>query len=97
MDGFLGFRIPLWLRRLITMTPAVVLLCSGVDLTRALVLSQVVLSFGIPFALVALLTLTSRRSLMHDQVDTRATTVGMTAVVVLISSLNILLLAQQLA
>jgi manganese transport protein len=96
MEGFLGRQIPLWLRRLITMSPALVLLCSGVDPTQALVLSQVVLSFGIPFALVALLVLTSRRDLMGDQVNTRTTIVSMTAIVVVISSLNILLLAQQI-
>jgi manganese transport protein len=95
MEGFIGARVPLWLRRLVTMTPALILLCSGVDPTRALVLSQVVLSFGIPFALVALLTLTSRRSLMHEHVNNRLTVACMTGVVVVISALNVLLLGQQ--
>ena len=97
MDGFLRTRMPLTLRRLITMAPAVVLLCSGIDPTRALVLSQVVLSFGIPFALIALLVLTSRRSLMGDHVNNRLTMVGMTAVVAVLSGLNLLLLGQQLS
>jgi manganese transport protein len=96
MDGFLGTRMPLWLRRLITMAPAVALLCTGVDPTRALVLSQVVLSFGIPFALVALLVLTSRRSLMGAAVNGRLTIAGMTAVAVVLIGLNVLLLGQQL-
>ncbi len=96
MDGFLGVRMPLWLRRLITMAPAVALLCSGADPTRALVLSQVVLSFGIPFALIALLVLTSRRDLMGDQVNTRRTVIAMTTVVALLTGLNLLLLVHQL-
>ncbi|WP_250007720.1 Nramp family divalent metal transporter [Actinoplanes sp. M2I2] len=95
MDGFLRARVPLTLRRLITMAPAVALLCSGVDPTQALVLSQVVLSFGIPFALVALLILTSRRSLMGEHVNSRFTIVCMSAVVAVLSGLNLLLLGQQ--
>jgi manganese transport protein len=95
MDGFLGASIPLWLRRVITMTPAVLLLCSGVDPTRALLLSQVVLSFGIPFALLALVILTSRKALMGAQVNARGTVVALGIVVVLLSSMNVLLLIQQ--
>lgn len=93
MDGLIGIRMPVTLRRLITMLPAVVLLCAGADPTSALVLSQVVLSFGIPFALIALLVLTSRRSIMGEQVNSRAVIIAMTAVVVLLSALNLLLLA----
>ncbi|GAB2603027.1 divalent metal cation transporter MntH [Paractinoplanes abujensis] len=96
MDGFLRARIPLTARRLVTMTPAVALLCSGVDPTQALVLSQVVLSFGIPFALVGLLVLTSRKSLMGEHVNSRLTIAGMTVVVAVLSGLNVLLLGQQL-
>ncbi|WP_250037164.1 Nramp family divalent metal transporter [Paractinoplanes maris] len=95
MDGFLRARVPLTLRRLVTMAPAVALLCSGVDPTQALVLSQVVLSFGIPFALVALLILTSRRSLMGEHVNGRVTIVCMSAVVAVLSGLNLMLLGQQ--
>ena len=64
MDGLLRRSIPLLLRRLITLIPALVILASGLDPTRALVLSQVVLSFGIPFALIPLVRLTSNRELM---------------------------------
>jgi manganese transport protein len=96
MEGFIGRQVPLWLRRLVTMSPALILLLSGVDPTQALVLSQVVLSFGIPFALAALLVLTSRRDLMGDQANTRTTVVCMTTIVVVISCLNVLLLGQQL-
>src|SRR5262249_39241223 len=96
MDGLIGVRMPVTLRRLITMLPAVVLLCVGADPTPALVLSQVVLSFGIPFALIALLVLTSRRSIMGAQVNSRAVTVAMTVVVALLSALNLILLADAL-
>ncbi len=95
MSGFLGASIPLWLRRLVTMAPAVVLLCSGIDPTRALVLSQVVLSFGIPFALVPLLVLTSRPALMGEHVNHRVTVVAMSAVTALITALNLLFLLRQ--
>lgn len=97
MEGFLGARIPLWLRRLITMTPAVLLLWSGVEPTRALVLSQVALSFGIPFALVALLVLSSRRHLMGAHVNGRPTIVLIGAVIAVLSGLNVVLLVQQIA
>ena len=97
MDGFLNLRIPVWLRRLVTMAPAIALLCSGVDPTRALVLSQVALSFGIPFALGALLWLTSRRSVMGEHVNPPLISIGMGLVVVLLSGLNVMLLGQQVA
>ena len=74
MQGFIARQIPLALRRLITMTPALVVLAVGADPTRALVLSQVALSFGIPFALVPLVIFTSRRDLMGALVNKRGTT-----------------------
>jgi manganese transport protein len=74
MQGFIRRRIPLLLRRLLTLTPALVVLGIGVDPTRALVLSQVVLSFGIPFALVPLVLLTRRRDIMAELVNRRLTT-----------------------
>ena len=97
MDGFLNLRIPVWLRRAITMTPAVVILASGFDPTKALVLSQVTLSFGIPFALGALLWLTSRRSIMGEHTNTPAMTASMLLVVAVLSGLNLMLLGQQIA
>ena len=69
MAGFLKRRIPLLARRLITVFPALLILLSGADPTQALVWSQVVLSFGIPFALVPLVYLTSRKELMGDWVN----------------------------
>ncbi len=88
LQGFLQRRIPLVLRRLITMAPAVVVLALGVEPTSALVLSQVVLSFGIPFALVPLLLLTRRRDVMGPLVNRRTTTGAAGAVAAVIVALN---------
>jgi len=92
MDGFLRRRIPLFLRRALTMFPALVILALGINPTRALVISQVVLSFGIPFALIPLLLLTRRRDVMGELVNRRRTTVVATVVTVLILILNAALL-----
>ena len=94
MQGFIHRSIPIWLRRLITMIPALVVIGLGVDTTRALVLSQVVLSFGIPFALVPLVMFTSRRDLMGDLVNRKLTTAVATIITGLIISLNVFLLYQ---
>ena len=75
MQGFIDRRIPLFLRRLVTMAPALVVLAIGVDATDALVASQVVLSFGIPFALVPMILLTRRRDVMGALVNRRGTTI----------------------
>jgi manganese transport protein len=93
MQGFLQRRIPLTLRRAITMAPALVVLAIGVDPTRALVLSQVVLSFGIPFALVPLVLITRRRDIMGALVNRPVTTVVAGVVATLIVALNLFLLA----
>jgi manganese transport protein len=95
MDGFIHRRIPATLRRLITMAPALALLCTHVDPTRALVGSQVVLSFGIPFALIPLTILTARKRLMGEHVNSIATTATMTVVSVGLTALNVWLLIQQ--
>jgi manganese transport protein len=76
------------------MIPALIVLAVGVSPTSALVLSQVVLSFGIPFALVPLLLLTRRRDVMGEHVNRRATTVVAGAIAAFISALNVFLLAQ---
>jgi len=94
MQGFIDRKIPLVLRRLITMTPALIVLAVGTNPSRALVLSQVVLSFGIPFALVPLVMLTRRRDIMGPLVNRRITTIVAIIVAVLISLLNVFLLAQ---
>jgi manganese transport protein len=88
MAGFLRRHIPVLTRRLITLAPALAVLVLGGDPTTALVWSQVVLSFGIPFALVPLLWLTSRRDLMGGWVNRRVTTLVGCVVAVLIIGLN---------
>lgn len=92
MQGFIRRRIPLLLRRALTLAPALLLLGIGVDPTAALVISQVVLSFGIPFALVPLLLLTARRSVMGDLVNRRRTTTLAGVVAAVIITLNAVLL-----
>ena len=94
MAGFLRRRIPVLARRLITLAPALAVLLLGVDPTTALVWSQVVLCFGIPFALVPLLWLTSRRDVMGTWVNRRRTTVAGCVVAALIIGLNAHLLVQ---
>jgi manganese transport protein len=95
MAGFVNIRIPLLVRRAVTMLPALIVLAAGVNPTDALVLSQVALSFGIPFALVPLVLLTSRRDLMRGQVNTRLTRTVAFGVVGLITAMNVVLVAQQ--
>jgi manganese transport protein len=83
-------------RRLVTMAPALVVLAIGLDPSRSLVISQVVLSFGIPFALVPLVLLTRRRDVMGALVNRRLTTVLAAVVAALISLLNLFLLYETL-
>jgi manganese transport protein len=92
MSGLLRRSIPLLLRRLITLVPALAILAIGLDPTRALVFSQVVLSFGIPFALIPLIRLTSDRSVMGADTNHRATTALGWIVAGLITLLNVGLL-----
>ena len=92
MQGFIHRQIPLFLRRAITMAPALVVIGVGFDPSRALVLSQVVLSFGIPFALVPLLIFCSDKRLMRTLVNRPSTTAIATGVVAVIVSLNAFLL-----
>ncbi|WP_405219715.1 Nramp family divalent metal transporter [Agrococcus sp. Ld7] len=92
MQGLLHMRIPLLTRRLVTLVPALIILGFGIDPTLALVLSQVVLSFGIPFALIPLVRLTADRSVMGEHVNGRWTTVAGVAAAVALSALNAVLL-----
>ena len=91
MQGLLRRSYPLLLRRLVTLVPALAILAVGVDPSRALVLSQVVLSFGIPFALIPLVRLTSDRQVMGADVNHRMTTAFGWGVAALISLLNVVL------
>ena len=92
MAGLLHRKIPLLLRRLVTLVPALAILAIGIDPTRALVLSQVVLSFGIPFALIPLIRLTSDTTVMGADTNHRVTTALGWVVAALISLLNVGLL-----
>jgi manganese transport protein len=92
MEGFLHRRIPVFLRRAVTMLPALVVLALGFSPTRALVLSQVFLSFGIPFALVPLLAFTANRKVMGSLVNRRLTNIAAVAVTTVIVALNVYLL-----
>jgi manganese transport protein len=92
MQGLLRRYYPLLLRRLVTLIPALVVLAIGIDPSRALVLSQVVLSFGIPFALVPLVRLTANRELMGADVNHRVTTALGWTVAGIISVLNVVLI-----
>jgi manganese transport protein len=97
MQGFIRRTIPLFVRRAVTMIPALVVLAIGIDPTRALVGSQVVLSFGIPFALVPLVILTRKPEVMGKFSNARTTTVVAGLVAALISALNIFLLIRTFA
>ncbi|TMK33570.1 MAG: divalent metal cation transporter [Actinobacteria bacterium] len=96
MQGFLRRRIPLFVRRFVTMVPAFVVIGIGLDPSRTLVISQVVLSFGIPFALIPLVVFTSRRDVMGALVNRKQTVAAAAVVAALISGLNIFLLGQTL-
>jgi manganese transport protein len=94
MQGFLQRHIPIWVRRLVTMAPSLVVIAIGLDPTRTLVLSQVVLSFGLPFAVVPLILFTRRADLMGVLVNRRPTTAVVSLVAALIIALNLFLLYQ---
>jgi len=92
MQGFLKYHIPVWLRRGVTMAPALIVIFVGLDPTRTLVISQVVLSFGLPFAIIPLILFSRRRDLMGPLVNRRFTTVLASMSALLILALNGLLL-----
>jgi manganese transport protein len=96
MQGFVGFRIPIWLRRLVTILPAFVVVALGVNATSALVISQVILSIALPLPMIALVIFTGRRDIMGAFTNSRLTRIVAligTAVVLL---LNVVLIAQTL-
>ncbi len=92
MQGFVRFHIPLWVRRAITMLPSFIVILMGLDPTRILVMSQVLLSFGIALALVPLLVFTSDKKLMGDLVNSVMVKRAGWAIVVLVVALNLWLL-----
>jgi len=92
MQGFLHRRIPVWMRRLVTMVPSIAVIVIGLDPTRTLVISQVVLSFGLPFAIVPLIIFTRNKEIMGILVNKRATTYIVSIIATLIILLNIYLI-----
>jgi manganese transport protein len=94
MQDFVRFRIPLYVRRLATMVPAIIVVAMGVDSTRALVLSQVVLSLVLPVPMIALLILSGRRDVMGSFASRRLTQVAAIAAAIVVLALNMVLLLQ---
>ncbi len=94
MQGFIRTRLPIWLRRLVTMAPAFVIVALGYDATTSLVMSQVVLSLTLPIPLVALTLLSSRASVMGRLASSRGVTVGAWMATGLVTALNVLLIVQ---
>jgi manganese transport protein len=94
MQGFIRRKIPVFVRRAVTMLPALVVIAIGLNPTKTLILSQVVLSFGIPFALIPLVVFTSKKRIMGVLVNHPYTTATAVVVAALISGLNLFLLAQ---
>ena len=97
MQGFIRRQVSTWVRRLTTMVPSLVVILIGLDPTRTLVLSQVMLSFGLPFAIIPLVLFTRRRDIMGILVNRTPTTVLASVVAALIVALNIYLLVQTFA
>ncbi len=94
MQGFVGFRIPVWLRRLLTMIPAFVVVALGVNATQSLVLSQVVLSIALPVPMIALVWFTRRADIMGPFANGRLTDLAAISGTIIILGLNIVLLLQ---
>lgn len=94
MQGFLKHSIPIWVRRFVTMLPSLIVIAMGLEPTKVLVISQVVLSFGIPFALIPLVIFTNRRTVMGDLANSTLTRTMAYLVTFLIISLNVFLLYQ---
>ncbi len=92
MQGFLHLEIPVWIRRLVTMVPSLIVIAVGLDPSRTLVISQVLLSFGLPFAIIPLVLFTSQKKIMGPLVNSKITTILASGVAGLIVVLNIYLL-----
>ncbi len=96
MQGFVGFRIPIWLRRLVTMVPAFVVVALGVNATNALVVSQVVLSLALPLPMISLIIFTSRTDIMGTFTNNALTRVAAVVATALVLGLNVVLIVQTL-
>ncbi len=96
MQGFVGFSIPIWVRRLVTMIPAFIIVGMGVNVTGALVISQVVLSIALPLPMIALLIFTGRREIMGPFVNGRLTSAAAVVGTAVVLFLNVILVVQTL-
>jgi len=96
MQGFVGFTIPLWIRRLVTMLPTVIIVAIGVDPTQTLIISQVVLSIVLPFPIIALIYYTQKKEIMGVLTNRRITTVLSSMFAIIILGLNVWLVVQML-
>jgi manganese transport protein len=96
MQGYIQKRIPIYIRRLVTMAPPLIIIILGVDPTKALILSQVILSFGISFALIPLIVFTSNQNIMGTLVNSKVVTYAAWVISALIIALNLFLLYQTL-
>lgn len=94
MQGFVGFRIPIWLRRLITMLPAFVVVALGVNATEALVVSQIILSIALPVPMISLLIFTRSKKVMGEYANGRIISALSVIAAVAVLSLNLILLLQ---
>jgi manganese transport protein len=92
MQGFVGFSIPMWVRRVVTMLPTFIIVALGIDATKTLVISQVVLSLVLPMPIISLIYFTRRRDIMGVLVNKRIVTITATACSIIILALNVLLL-----
>jgi manganese transport protein len=96
MQGFVGFRIPIWVRRLVTMVPAFVVVALGVNATNALVISQVILSLALPLPMISLIIFTGRADIMGVFVNGKLTRAAAIVATVIVLVLNVVLIAQTL-
>jgi manganese transport protein len=92
MQGFVGFKVPIWIRRLVTMAPAFVVVALGVNATSALVISQVILSIALPLPMISLLIFTGKKGIMGAFVNRRLTQVVAIAGTAVVLALNVLLI-----
>jgi manganese transport protein len=94
MQGFVGFKIPIWVRRLVTMIPAFVIVALGTNATNALVISQVVLSIALPLPMISLLMFTRRADIMGQFVNRRLTQIAALVGTTIVLLLNTFLILQ---
>ena len=94
MQGFVGFKIPIWVRRLVTMIPAFVVVALGTNATNALVISQVVLSIALPLPMISLLMFTRRADIMGQFANSRLTQIAALVGTTIVLLLNTFLILQ---